>query len=43
MILKSGYFNEMAEMMGFEPMCPVKDNTISNRARYDHFDTSPYI
>ena len=32
----------MAEMMGFEPMCPVKDNTISNRARYDHFDTSPY-
>ena len=29
--------------MGFEPMCPVKDNTISNRARYDRFDTSPQI
>ena len=32
----------LAEMVGFEPTCPVKDNTISNRARYDHFDTSPY-
>ena len=33
----------VAEMVGFEPTCPVKDNTISNRARYDRFDTSPYI
>ena len=29
-------------MVGFEPTCPVKDKTISNRSRYDHFDTSPY-
>ena len=28
--------------MGFEPTCPAKDKTISNRSRYDHFDTSPY-
>ena len=32
----------LAEMVGFEPTCPVKDKTISNRSRYDHFDTSPY-
>ncbi len=33
----------LAEMVGFEPTCPVKDKTISSRSRYDHFDTSPYI
>ena len=33
----------MAEMVGFEPTCPVKDKTISSRSRYDHFDTSPYL
>ena len=32
----------LAEMVGFEPTCPVKDKTISSRSRYDHFDTSPY-
>ena len=31
----------LAEMVGFEPTCPVKDKTISSRSRYDHFDTSP--
>ncbi len=31
----------LAEMVGFEPTCPAKDKTISNRSRYDHFDTSP--
>ena len=25
------------------PRAAHHDNTISNRARYDHFDTSPYI
>ena len=29
--------------MGFEPMCPKPDNRISSAARYDHFDTFPYI
>ena len=33
----------LAEMVGFEPTCPVKDKTISSRSRYDRFDTSPYI
>ena len=32
----------LAEMVGFEPTCPIKDKTISSRSRYDHFDTSPY-
>ena len=32
----------VAEKVGFEPTCPVKDKTISSRSRYDHFDTSPY-
>ena len=31
----------LAEMVGFEPTCPIKDKTISSRSRYDHFDTSP--
>ena len=33
----------LAEMVGFEPTCPVKDKTISSRSRYDRFDTSPSI
>ena len=33
----------LAEMVGFEPTCPIKDKTISSRSRYDRFDTSPYI
>mgnify|MGYP000243548624 CR=1 FL=1 len=31
----------LAEMVGFEPTCLIKDKTISSRSRYDHFDTSP--
>ena len=31
----------LAEMVGFEPTCPIKDKTISSRSRYDRFDTSP--
>ena len=32
----------MAEEVAFETAtCPVKDNSISSRARYDHFDTLP--
>ena len=27
--------------MGFEPTCRLRDNTLSRRARYDHFGTSP--
>ena len=33
----------LAEMVGFEPTCPIKDKTISSRSRYDRFDTSPCI
>lgn len=32
----------LAESVGFEPTCPVKDNCISSAARYDRFDNSPY-
>ena len=38
---QGGYY--LAEMVGFEPTCPVKDKTISSRSRYDLFDTSPYL
>ena len=31
----------LAESVGFEPTCPVKDNCISSAARYDRFDNSP--
>ncbi len=31
----------MAERVGFEPTCPVRDNPISSRTRYDLFGTSP--
>ena len=33
----------LAEMVGFEPTCPIKDKTISSRSRYGRFDTSPSI
>ena len=33
----------MAEMVGFEPTDPVRDQRISSAPRYDHFDTSPCI
>ena len=29
--------------MGFEPMHRLPDDRISSAARYDHFDTSPYL
>ena len=32
---------ELAERVGFEPTCRFPDNTLSRRARYDHFGTSP--
>ena len=31
----------LAERVGFEPTCRLPDNTLSRRARYDHFGTSP--
>ena len=31
----------LAEMVGFEPSCDFTRNSISSRARYDHFDNSP--
>src|SRR5262245_16807285 len=31
----------MAERVGFEPTCPLRDKTLSRRPRYDHFGTSP--
>ena len=33
----------MAESEGFEPSCDFTRNSISSRARYDHFDTSPNL
>ena len=33
----------LAEGVGFEPTCRlITDNSISSRARYDHFDSPPY-
>jgi hypothetical protein len=32
---------KLAERVGFEPTCRLPDNTLSRRARYDHFGTSP--
>ena len=31
----------LAERVGFEPTCPLRDKTLSRRPRYDHFGTSP--
>jgi len=36
------WYLDMAERVGFEPTCPLRDNTLSRRARYDHFGTSPH-
>ena len=33
----------LAEAVGFEPTSPAKDYLISSQARYDHFDTLPYL
>jgi hypothetical protein len=32
----------LAERVGFEPTCRLRDKTLSRRPRYDHFGTSPY-
>jgi hypothetical protein len=32
----------LAERVGFEPTCPLRDKTLSRRPRYDHFGTSPH-
>jgi hypothetical protein len=41
----SVFFNNLilAERVGFEPTCRLPDNTLSRRARYDHFGTSPHV
>ena len=31
----------LAERVGFEPTCRLRDKTLSRRPRYDHFGTSP--
>ena len=36
-------FPGLAEEAGFEPADGFTRQTISNRSRYDHFDTPPYI
>ena len=33
----------VAERVGFEPTCPLRDKTLSRRPRYDHFGTSPVV
>src|SRR5262252_2418325 len=33
---------KLAERVGFEPTCPLRDKTLSRRPRYDHFGTSPF-
>src|SRR5437016_9506015 len=33
----------LAERVGFEPTCPLRDKTLSRRPRYDHFGTSPHV
>jgi uncharacterized RDD family membrane protein YckC len=33
---------KLAERVGFEPTCPLRDKTLSRRPRYDHFGTSPW-
>ena len=32
---------KLAERVGFEPTCRLRDKTLSRRPRYDHFGTSP--
>ena len=31
----------LAERVGVDPTCPLRDKTLSRRPRYDHFGTSP--
>ena len=33
----------LAERVGFEPTCRLRDKTLSRRPRYDHFGTSPFF
>ena len=34
---------KLAERVGFEPTCRLRDKTLSRRPRYDHFGTSPVV
>ena len=42
---EAAYFQQlkMAERVGFEPTCRLRDKTLSRRPRYDHFGTSPFF
>ena len=40
-LLRKNVKKSLAERVGFEPTCRLPDNTLSRRARYDHFGTSP--
>lgn len=40
---KSASLYALAEKVGFEPTCRLRDNLISSQGRYNHFDTSPHI
>ena len=40
-LLRENVKKRLAERVGFEPTCRLRDNTLSRRARYDHFGTSP--
>lgn len=40
--LKACAFRALAEAVGFEPTWRFTVNSISSRARYDHFDTPPW-
>ena len=40
-LLRKNSEQYLAERVGFEPTCRLPDNTLSRRARYDHFGTSP--
>ena len=38
---RSERWRRLAERVGFEPTCRLRDKTLSRRPRYDHFGTSP--
>ena len=38
---EASVWRRMAERVGFEPTCRLRDKTLSRRPRYDHFGTSP--
>jgi hypothetical protein len=40
---KRAVWRRLAERVGFEPTCPLRDKTLSRRPRYDHFGTSPFF